>query len=569
MNNKSQKLLALLLACLFLVLTACNNKKDDTKKPQNDTSSVGGSSQDDTSSDDISSDDTISDDVSIDDTLIMDDSLLPLMPDTDSSNNDTSFEEGDSVIDVQKVDKDDYPYVKYPAYLMDPMKSYFDKEAGELRDAVLGFEDKIPDTVTGTIWYVSNDGNDANKGTSPDQALQSFNGLELNKEEIKYGDAVLFERGDIFRGKFTAKEGVYYGAYGKGDKPAIYGSKQNYAKANWIKKTDNLWALEVPLGEDAGIVVFNHGEAVGYKKDNRFDLKNNGDFWCDTNNNDKFYIYMDQNPAKKYKSIEIGLKNDLIYVYKTSDVTIENLCLKYNGGHAIYAGGAMQNNITIRGCEIGFVGGSYLSGTLRYGNGIELYKGGSNILCEYNWIYQIYDTGITNQGGGAIYENLTFTKNLIEYCGMGSYEYWLSGEWNVNHCKNLYFTNNICRFAGYCWGGYQRPDKVSTHILSQLSCRNTMFNYHVENNIFDQSSTNLLEIGGTCISAYYRYESENNPEMKMPSNPEPIISGNIYAQNADGLFGVYFDNQGITFGDEKDTVIKEHMKDKEAKIYVY
>ncbi len=465
-------------------------------------------------------------------------------------------------------DKNDKPFVKFPAYTMRPMKSFFDEQAEALRNNILYNEDRSPESVTGTCWYISNSGNDANSGNSHAEAWATVAAIEKNSDKIKSGDAVLFERGGVYRGTFVTKSGVYYGAYGKGDKPCIYASAQNYTKASWENVGDDLWTVEETFNSDVGIVVFNHGEAVGFKKENKSDLENNGDFWCDADNNYKLYIHMDQNPAKKYKSIEIGVKQNIIAIGGAQHVTIENLCLKYTGAHGIYGGGTDQY-ITIRGCEIGFIGGSYLTRTLRYGNAIEFYRGGSDILCEYNWIYQIYDSGITNQGGKSIYENLTFDKNLIEYCGMGSYEYWLSGEWNVNHCKNLYFTNNICRFAGYCWGGEQRPDKVSTHILSQQSCRNTLFNYHIENNIFDQSSTNLLEIAGTCISAYYRYEGEDDPAMKMPSNPEPIISGNTYAQNSDGLLGVYFDKTGVTFGDEKDTVIKEYMKDNEAKIYEY
>ncbi len=572
MNKTIQKLLALLLAILMIVsMVACNNKKDDdTKKPQDDTSSVDSSSDDDTSSDDTSSDDTVSDNTSSDDTTSIDDSLLPSMPNTDSSSKDdtSSEEENEAVIEVEKVDKDDFPYVKYPAYLMNPMKSAFDKETDALRDKILNLPDKLPETVTGTVWYISNNGDDTNTGKSPDQALQSFFGLEFHRNEIVPGDAVLFERGSVFRGALTVKNGVYYGAYGKGNKPCIYGSAHNYAKANWTKKHDNLWLLEAPFDKDVGTIFFNHGESTGFKKDSKYDLENNGDFWCDPYNNFRLYVYMDQNPAKKYKNIEIGVKEHIITITDAQDVTIENLCLKYTGAHGIGGGGKNQNNITIRGCEIGFIGGSYLSETLRFGNGIEFYAGGKNVLCEYNWIYHVYDSGITNQGGN-FFENLKFTNNLIEYNGMGSFEYWLAGEWNVNNAKDVYFTDNICRFAGYCWAGEQRPDKVATHIRSDTSCRNTMFNFHIERNIFDQALNNLVEIGGTCLDAYDWYESQPEEDMKMPSYPEPILSGNTFAQKHGDFLGTYFGKAGITFDDEMETFIKVYMKDKEAIIYEY
>ena len=449
------------------------------------------------------------------------------------------------------MDKNDKPFTKYPAYLTNPMKSNYDSQAKTMRDKVLSYKDKLPKTVTGKIWYVSNKGKDTNDGSSPETAWGSIFAMNFNKDKIQAGDAVLFERGGVYRGVFTAKSGVYYGAYGKGDKPCIYASDQNYAKVSWTYKNANIWVCDAPFSKDVGTLIFNHGESVGFKKDKRYYLENNGDFWCDCQNGHKLYVYMDKNPAKLYKSIEIGINKNIISIEDgTKKVTIENLCLKYTGGHAISATGDVRN-IIIRGCEIGFIGGSYLDGSLRFGNAIEFFVGGNDILVENNWIYQIYDSGITHQGGGEyIAKNLNFTDNLIEYCGMGSYEYWLAGHWDVSWAENVTFADNICRFAGYCWGGEQRADKCSTHIRTDVSCRNTMKNFKVTGNIFDQSSENLLEIGST---------SETYPEMK----------GNIYAQNSKGLFGTYKTKAGVDFDEEIKTFINDYVGDKKATIVFY
>ena len=480
-------------------------------------------------------------------------------PQTPSESKPDSEDKKEEVKPESKVDADDKPYVKYPAYLEYPMKSRFDNEASALRDTILSAKDALPKTVTGNVWYVSNNGKDTNAGNSPEQAWGSIFAMNFNKSKIEAGDAVLFERGGVYRGEFVALSGVYYGAYGTGDKPCIYGSTQNYAKVSWTYKNANIWVCDAPFSKDIGTVVFNHGEFMGYKKNKNYDLENNGDFWCDNKNNYKLYMYMDENPSKKYKSIEIGLNQDIISIYaKSHDITIENLCIKYTGAHGIGAGNDVTN-IIIRNCEMGFIGGSYLSGTLRYGNAIQLWQACNNILIENNWIYQIYDTGITHQGGDKyIAKDILMQKNLIEYCGLGSYEYWLSSEWDICRGENITFADNICRFAGYCWGGVQRPDKVSTHIRADVTCRNAIFNFNIKNNIFDQASENLLEIGGTAIKV------EN-----IPQNPAPVLSGNIYAQSTKGYLGTYFAKSGILFDDERETFINEYMGDKQAKVYTY
>ncbi len=471
------------------------------------------------------------------------------------------------MIDKKYIDINDKPFVEFPAYIMRPMESYFDEQAKAIRDKVLGFEDRLPASVTGTIWYISNSGEDSNSGNAPDNAWATIAAITNNSDKIKSGDAVLFERGGVYRGVFVTKSGVYYGAYGTGDKPCLYASPQNFVNALWESAEEDIWTVEVPDTKDVGSIFFNHGEAVGFKKLERTYVKEYGDFWFDEDGGNKLYLKHKGNPSEKYKSIEIGINRTIISVLDSIDVTIENLCLKYSGSHAVASCGAAAR-VSVRGCEIGFIGGGMLGDTMRYGNAIEFYSGCSDMLAENNWIYQIYDTGVSIQGDG-VYENISFQNNLIEYCGMGSLEYWLSGEWNVNHCKRFDFSNNVCRFAGYCWGGEQRPDKCSSHIRSDTTCRNTIFGYEIKNNIFDWATDYLFEVGGTCLSAYERYDSQPDEEMKMPQKPTINAINNIYAQKKGDLFGEWFSEKGIVFDESIAGFIEEFVGDKTAKIFIY
>lgn len=427
---------------------------------------------------------------------------------------------------------------------------FAEAKANVLRTAILNTADTLTPTVTGKIWYISAKGDDKASGDSSACPWGTLSSLNLNSEKISAGDAVLFERGSIFRGTFRAIGGVYYGAYGKGAKPCIYGSARNYAEFDWKEDSTNIWTCGT-LNNDAGTVVFNHGEFVGFKKTDKEQLKKNGDFWCDGYT---FYMYMENNPASLWESIEIGERTTLIGLYDSpiENITIENLCLKYGGGHGIAATDGAKN-ITVKNCEFGYLGGSFLHGSLRYGNAIEFYDGCENILVENNWIYQIYDSGITFQGGGNFeIRNIAFCNNLIEYCGMGSIEYWMAynhTKGDYNSAENVTYANNIMRCAGYCWGGEQRPDKVSAHILSNGRNQNHITDYSITGNIFDRSTCDLLEI--TSLDNTY-----------------PQLSDNIYIQNEGMRLGSFAESRDVIFdSDVEKTLTEEWGEDKATVIY--
>ena len=87
----------------------------------------------------------------------------------------------------------------------------------------------------GTTYYVSNAGDDANDGLSPDTAWQTIE--HANTVILADNDAILFRRGDVFRGEFRLYKtpvGVTVGAYSAGDDPVLAGSA---AIENWTETT--------------------------------------------------------------------------------------------------------------------------------------------------------------------------------------------------------------------------------------------------------------------------------------------------------------------------------------------
>ncbi len=434
-----------------------------------------------------------------------------------------------------------------------PLASLFEKEARTLKNKILNAADsKLPAYVTRTVFHVSADGagdSSATEGTvqNPYSYEEFLNGAFTPSK----GNAVLFKRGDVFRGTFRTVTNVFYGAYGTGPKPQILGSAKNYAKETWKYEGNNIYSLS-GFKADIGLITFDDKE-FGFKKDYMNDVKAHLDFYY---TGGTVYIYLDKAPTE-YEDIEIGTREYIIVVEENSkNVTIDNLCIKYGSGNAIEI---LAGNVGVKvtNCEIGYIGGGYLYGTLRFGNAVEFWCASKDALVENNWIYQIYDTGITHQGAGGYYaENLVFNENLIEYCGMGSIEYWLGyvvnedGSLQTPWIKNTTYSNNICRFAGYCWGGYQRPDKVSTHIRSDITTPNPAQNFKITGNIFDQATDNLVEIGGS----YGTF---------------PIMSGNIYAQHTNGSLGTFANKTGYVFDLNADETVKNFFKDSTAKVYWY
>ena len=126
----------------------------------------------------------------------------------------------------------------------------------------------------------------------------------------------------------------------------------------------------------------------------------------------------------------------------------------------------------MRGCEIGYIGGSMLNETVRYGNGIEFVDNADIITVTGNWIYQCYDAGITHQSSyadGCKQNAIRFCDNLVEYC-VYSIEYYVSQE--NGRITDTVYQNNILRFAGYGFGSENRIGSSTRYNQLTVGCPN-------------------------------------------------------------------------------------------------
>ncbi len=375
------------------------------------------------------------------------------------------------------------------------------KEALQLKDRVLEASDS--DINWKTKHYISPHGDDNNDGLSPETPLKTVYGLK--NSEVFHGHAVLFERGGTYRIPKTiiTNGGVYYGAYGSGEKPKLLGSVRDYADPDiWELSQNGIWSVKLPC-QHASMINFNNDTYVGVKKGSFEDMANDGDFYHNAEEGVLYLKCFAGNPGTVFENIEIATTDYIFKTNNTNNVTIENLSVKYAACHGIIC--ADVSKITIRYCVVGWIGGLFVRNSLenRYGNAIEFWYKAEDIIVENCWMYQAFDAALTFQGDGpgiTTFKNIRFENNLIEYCSM-NFEYWVryfneKGERiQVGFMHSIRFCDNILRCAGYGWGGIQRHVKPDQAFLL---CWNTVFredimkDFYITDNIFDTADCSMI-----------------------------------------------------------------------------
>ncbi len=150
--------------------------------------------------------------------------------------------------------------------------------------------------------------------------------------------------------------------------------------------------------------------------------------------------------------------------------------------------------VVIRNCDFRFIGGAVWNRErrIRFGNAVELWDGARDVTVEGCLFDNIYDSGVTHQGGGTknIPEKLFFRNNLFVDIGLAAYE-------SREPSQEVYFENNTCINAG---GGFSMqgetpprrtdpyPQPVGYHVWAWMIEPGTQpGNVHVRHNVFCES----------------------------------------------------------------------------------
>lgn len=103
-------------------------------------------------------------------------------------------------------------------------------------------------SILATEYYFSNSGDDSNNGLSPVYPMKSLSKLNSLMFKLRPGDAVLFERGNIFYGQININASgdennpIVFGAYGNGRNPVISGS---VPVNNWSIYKGNVYTSDI------------------------------------------------------------------------------------------------------------------------------------------------------------------------------------------------------------------------------------------------------------------------------------------------------------------------------------
>jgi hypothetical protein len=348
-----------------------------------------------------------------------------------------------------------------------------------------------------TFFVSATFGNDSYNGLSSQFPWRSLH--RVNAADLKPGDTVLLRRGDVWRDTLVPHSGgegapITYGAYGNGAKPLLLGSVSRNNLSDWHPEGNNVWTTSAAqLSLDVGNIVFDHGKAVGVKKWRPEELLRQDDYlYCGDARQVK--LYSRQNPAELYKSIELALRRHIIDQGNKSHVVYENMSLGYGAAHAI--GGGDTHHITVRDCDVGWIGGGHQFTTpqgnpVRFGNGIEFWGNSHDDLVAGCRIWEVYDAALTNQGSSNDAQiNITYRDNVIWNCEY-SFEYWNRGPESTT--RNIVFEHNTCVNAGHGWGHAQRPDPNGRHLMFYVNSAKTT-EFRVLSNIFYGATDSCLRM---------------------------------------------------------------------------
>lgn len=410
-----------------------------------------------------------------------------------------------------------------------------------------------------TYYIDPQNGKVGNSGLSEEEPLITNKGLK-----VKGGDAVLFKRGSFIRDvlwNVNGEEGhpILYGAYGEGSNPVFCGSMDVSREEDWVEVETGIWKCVYPLMTEVCNFIFD-GARCGVLQWEKSDLKHQGDWWDSGWGEDiqaaedhEVLICCSGNPAKYYKQIECVIKEHKQLAQTGHDMIIQDLTF-CNNTHGI-AGEDISRNLVISHCRFEYIGGCVWNKQrkIRYGNAVECWNGAENVVVDHCTFYEIYDSGVTHQGGAKCQaaDGFWIRDNIFIACGMAAYE-----QRDVLPKKGA-FVNNVCLDAGCGFSHFRTslprnseiwPQPMGHHIFlwriekpTEGSC------FVIENNLFMDAPY------GTAIYSIICKEAED----------QLIINDNNYRMEKCALFNRL---HGLNYSDFKEYVLKTGKEDQSREV---
>lgn len=282
--------------------------------------------------------------------------------------------------------------------------------------------------------------------------------------------------------------------------------------------------VDGPFPVDVGNLILGNEASCGIKVWSRADLRQQGQFWYDPQER-TVTLYSTANPAERYGRVECALYRHIIDEGGASYVTYEGLALRYGGAHGI--GGGDTHHITVRECDISYIGGADQFGggkRVRFGNGIEFWAGAHDNLVEWCRLWEIYDAALTNQnmGNPSRQMDITYRYNTVwnsEY----SFEYWNRPA--TSKTSRIAFIHNTCLGAGHGWSHAQRPDPSGRHLCFYASEAEES-EILVANNLFIEATGNAFYAPDWTAAAISRLKLDGNLWQQAVGNMMAVAGRN-------------------------------------------
>lgn len=363
-------------------------------------------------------------------------------------------------------------------------------------------------------------------GLSPEKARTTYTDLALQP-----GDTVLFRRGSFIRDILYRTAGapgapITYGAYGEGENPVFCGSVDVSDPEMWEEIRPYIWQYKGTLENEVCNFIYDNGRIGGTLRWEEAFLCAQGD-WYDSSMGysersvgekkpQRVLVWSDGNPGKVYSHIECAVWGKRWMAVNRDWTITEDLCFWGSGVHGM-AGGA--DNVIIRRCSFCFIGGAVWNRQLRirFGNAIEFWDHGENILIEDCYFNNIYDSCITHQGTRRCKpaERFVMRRNLFVNYGMGAYE----GRDKMP--ISMEFSDNVCLCAGGGFTGFGDTKPRKSEIYPQPMGHH-IFMWRIEkaepNASFTVANNKFFDATGAAVYAIIA------PEADAQMN----LSGNLY-----------------------------------------
>lgn len=288
-------------------------------------------------------------------------------------------------------------------------------------------------------------------GSSPERAARDYRALD-----VRAGDSVLFRRGSIIRDKLDTVSGepgapVTYGAWGEGAAPIFSASLDISSPDDWVDEGGGVWSCSRAFHGEVGNLIFNGTECSATLRWEREGLVGLGDFYdeafgcrAERPAGAKLYLFSGENPARVFSSIEAAQFGNYRHSKIKRHTIYEDLEFINSGVHAIQGNDGV--GVTVRRCTFRRIGGCVWSRELRirFGNCVEFWNIGEDVLIEDCLFEDVYDSCITHQGGDAVLpaRNFICRRNRFRRYGMAAFEY------RDRLPIDSSFTDNDCEGAG-------------------------------------------------------------------------------------------------------------------------